>query len=361
VAQNRTIGPDDIPPTWGDITPEWATEAIRSRHPDAEVSEVEVLLSSDGTNRRARIGLSYRAGSGPDRLFLKAEVEAHRELHARHGFQFNEAELFASEVPLPVEHPLAYRIIIDRPRLDYIIVMEDLTLRGADPRDATRPLDIEEVRNGLLGLSLLHSRYWEFSGDTHPTLAWVGTWKPAQEFQVWQRERLPLGMERATDILPAEIADMSGDDIVDQWARFVSTLEHAVTLLHGDPHIGNTYVLPGGQVGFLDWQNVVRGNWSSDVGYFLVGALTVEQRRASAEYLLDDYIAALELTTGIPPSQAEARLRYRASAAYGLSVWLGTLGSDDYQPAEVCRALVARYAAAFVEVGSVHALSELGV
>jgi aminoglycoside phosphotransferase (APT) family kinase protein len=38
-------------------------------------------------------------------------------------------------------------------------------------------------------------------------------------------------------------------------------------------------VLPDDDVGFLDWQMARRGNWSLDLGYFLQGALTIEDRR----------------------------------------------------------------------------------
>src|SRR3546814_12822049 len=37
-----------------------------------------------------------------------------------------------------------------------------------------------------------------------------------------------------------------------------STLQQ--TLLHGDTHLGNTYLLPDGRGGLLDWQLMVRGH-----------------------------------------------------------------------------------------------------
>jgi aminoglycoside phosphotransferase (APT) family kinase protein len=61
-----------------------------------------------------------------------------------------------------------------------------------------------------------------------------------------------------------------------------AALAEPQTLLHGDPHIGSTYVLPDDDVGFLDWQMARRGNWSLDLGYFLQGALTIEDRRAAS-------------------------------------------------------------------------------
>jgi hypothetical protein len=60
-----TVAELTIPHGWHEITPAWMTEAIRRHHPDAVVSDVAVVLRDDGTNRRARLELTYSAGSGP--------------------------------------------------------------------------------------------------------------------------------------------------------------------------------------------------------------------------------------------------------------------------------------------------------
>jgi hypothetical protein len=52
-------------------------------------------------------------------------------------------------------------------------------------------------------------------------------------------------------------------------------------------------------------------------------------------------------------------LWYRASPAYGLPIWLSTLGTDGYQAHDVSRELVARYAAALVELETPGALAAL--
>ena len=67
------------------------------------------------------------------------------------------------------------------------------------------------------------------------------------------------------------------------------------TLLHGDPHVGNTYVLPDGRVGFLDWQVLHRGHHALDLGYFLQGALTPRTDATNEAALVGTYHDALEL------------------------------------------------------------------
>jgi hypothetical protein len=353
------LDPWQIPADWKDVTPEWMTQAISSRHPGARVRDVALTMVDNGTNRRARFSLTYEEGSGPDVVFAKAEGD-YRQAHALNGNMFNEPDLFASGVPLPVDHPLAYRVIVDRPALDYVIVMEDVTKRGADPRDATRPMSVDQVANGLRGLARLHSQYWGFSGQTHPKLRWVQTWAPTDGFAAGLIDRVPTGLDRGAKVLPEAVGRLDAHEIVAIWARCVSSLaQDPVTLLHADPHIGNTYVLPDDDIGFLDWQVLRRGNWSQDVGYFLVSALTVEDRRRSDTALIETYRQALDIPGEQRPTVEEAWLRYRASPGYGLAVWLATLGSDTAQRREVCVALTERYATAFVELDTTEALDRL--
>ncbi|HEY6131095.1 MAG TPA: phosphotransferase [Halioglobus sp.] len=353
----RTLKPSRIPTQWEQVTPEWMTAAIANRHPEARVADVTILTVDDGTNRRARFGLNYAAGSGPTRVFLKAHAPGHRIVHLRNGNLFNEARLFASGVAPPMDHPLVYKSIIDYLRLDFLLVMEDLTLRSADPRDATRPMTVEQVAHGLRGLARLHSQYWGLSPRTHPQLRWVKTWKPAKGWQVGLRKRIPIGLERAAESIPAAVLRFSGEDIVALWSRYVRTLARgSMTMLHGDAHIGNTYVLPDGDVGFLDWQVVRRGNWSQDVGYFLVSALTEEDRRGNEKELVELYRGSLEVPREQLPTAEQAWLQYRSTPAYGLAIWLSTLGTDGWQSREISLTLAQRFAAAFVELDSLAAL-----
>lgn len=348
-----------IPRRWEDVTPQWMTAAIASRHPQARVSGVHIVNQDDGTNRRSRFALDYEQGSGPERVFLKAHADAHRIVHLRNGNLFNEARLFATGAELPVDHPIVYAAVRDYLRLDFLLVMEDINQRGADPRDATRPMTVEQVANGLRGLARLHSRYWGGS-KCAPQLRWVKTWKAAKGWQVGLRKRIPLGLGRGESMLPEPMRAMEAQTILSHWVRYVDSLSQApVTLLHGDAHIGNTYVLPDNDIGFLDWQVVRWGNWSQDVGYFLVSALTEEERRANEFELIAIYRDALEIPAGQRPSLEDMHLRYRASVAYGLAIWLSTLGTDGWQSKDICLALVSRFASAFVELESEKALRNI--
>lgn len=122
-------------------------------------------------------------------------------------------------------------------------------------------------------------------------------------------------------------------------------------------------MLPDDTVGFLDWQVVRRGNWSQDVGYFLQGALRPEDRRAAERELVETHRVAL--AGGLPKdsglSADDAWTWYRASPAWGMAMWMATLGSDGgSQPFDVCRALVHRHCVAAVDLDSMAALESIG-
>ena len=335
------------------------TDAISGDYPDAVVSDVEVVLRDDGTNRRARLGLTYSAGTGPATVFGKAIDPAHAELVALTSGLYHEPRLFTSGVVLPLDHPAVYTAIIDEAGSNFVMIMEDVVARGADPRDSTRPLTIDQAASGVRGLAKLHSAFWGERTTGNPALRWL---EPFVAFAGLEYAPLEIARERMGDSVPAEIPAMTGTELfVDIWARYIHTLTQAPqTLLHGDAHIGNTYVLPDDSVGFLDWQMARRGNFSLDLGYFLQGALTTADRRTSERDLVEEYRSALTLPDDEKPSGDEVWLRYRASVAHGLAIWIATLsGGDAWQGAEICLALAQRYAEAFIDLDTRAALDAI--
>ena len=103
-----------------------------------------------------------------------------------------------------------------------------------------------------------------------------------------------------------------------------------------------------------------RGNFSLDLGYFLQGALTIEDRRQVSATSSRNTGMRLTLPADEKPSADEVWLRYRASVAHGLAIWIATLsGGDAWQGAEICLALAQRYAAAFVDLDTRAALDAI--
>ncbi|MGW5071801.1 phosphotransferase [Rhodococcus sp. NPDC004095] len=348
-----------VPREWDELTPDWMTTVLAARHPGARVESVKVEMRDDGTNRRARLALTYAEGDGPATVFVKGCDPDHRELVRYTSGLFHEPRLFASGAALPLDHPVVYTALIHEPD-DFVLVMENLIARGADPRDATRPMTVEQAAHGVRGLARLHGAYWGSRLSRNSALSWVEPFVPWGGMEL---APLPAAIERLGDSAPPEVRSLTIDHLVENvWIRYVRTLTRSPhqTLLHGDPHIGNSYVLPDGDVGFLDWQVVRRGDFSLDLGYFLQGALTVEDRRRSERELVEEYRAELGLPAGECPSTDEVWLRYRASVAHGLTIWLVTLSAGElWQRPDIAWALAERYSAAYVDLETPKALDAI--
>lgn len=348
-----------VPATWDDVTPEWMTAALATHHPGVRVENVAVASRDDGTNRRARLSLTYSAGSGPATVFAKAADPAHKEMIRMTSGMFHEPRLFTHGVELPLEHPVVHTALIDENNYDFVMIMEDLTARGADPRDATRPLTVEQAGAGVRGLARMHARYWGERVLREPALDWL---EPFLPWDGMQYAPLHQAQQNLGDDAPAEVLALTIDHLIESiWKTYIRTLTASPqTLLHGDPHIGNTYVLPSDEVGFLDWQVARRGNWSLDLGYFLQGALTVEDRRNNERRLLEEYRASLVLPSDELPSSQEIWLRYRASVAHGLAIWLCTASAGElWQRPDIAITLAQRYSAAYADLGTADALAAI--
>ncbi|MFT5608670.1 MAG: aminoglycoside phosphotransferase (APT) family kinase protein [Parvicella sp.] len=97
------------------------------------------------------------------------------------------------------------------------------------------------------------------------------------------------------------------------------------TLLHGDTHVGNTYVLPGEKGGLLDFQLLVKGNPLIDVSYYIIAALDTDSRSKHQHELLQYYLDQLK-ELGIAAMTFDSAWQdYRLSSLWGLVIgWLIT-------------------------------------
>lgn len=349
-----------VPRSLDAISPAWMTAALAARFPGAVVGEIELIGHTRGTNDRAAVALRYASGEGPSRAFVKLHGAPLNRLAliALRAF-YAEAELAASGVELPIESPLPIAAGWERRRLATIVVMEDVTLRDGEPNSAARPLNVAQARDGVRQLARLHAAF--AGGGLPPALSFVRSWRLSRGWSPISAASLTRGLALARAVDGAEALRHARALTLARQFRLSADLAAGgpQTLLHGDPHLGNTYSLRGGRVGFYDWQLIRSGNWSHDLGYFLVSALTVRDRREHERDLLNAYLAAQREGGGTPPDAAAAWERYRATPAYGLATWLHTLAGGSFQARGDCLAVIERFAAAYadLETASVAALA----
>ena len=364
-----------------DIDPRLMTGLLSERHPGVEVAHVEVADRShrgDGsasTADRVILDLKYVEGRNaglPTRMVCKA-VLLHKRLrfgptaigmtgallrslgrvpfgdtarsltfaairgyqkrypHAPDAMYRNEVRFYRDVRPeLSIEAPCAFASIYDDEDRTFGILMEDLSLRSAIFPNATMELDVERVRRLLATLASLHGTFWE-SPRLDMELRWVATPQSGGMYPVFQalgRDIIRNQLER--NAFKVDLIAPLGRSLDQLWEALWKLQEHLDssprTLLHGDPHIGNTYLLPDGGAGFLDWQLMVKGRWAHDVTYVMVTGLSTEDRRSYERELLAFYLDELR-SHGVvsTPTFDEAWEDYRRTVAWGLVIgWLIT-------------------------------------
>jgi aminoglycoside phosphotransferase (APT) family kinase protein len=131
-----------------------------------------------------------------------------------------------------------------------------------------------------------------------------------------------------------------------------------VTLLHGDPHLGNLF-FDGDTPGFLDWQVVRRGHGLRDVAYVLILSVETGMRRAHQQDLLRAYVRELASAGGPALAFDDAFLRFRREAAYAWIAAVVTTGLGGLQAEEIAATGLRRAAAAVEDLETVAATRDL--
>jgi aminoglycoside/choline kinase family phosphotransferase len=234
-----------------------------------------------------------------------------------------------------------------------IVTLDDLRGLGVAfgrPQDEYSP---DQVAAALELLAGMHGRTWDRSGAGATPWLSVGSRQYRTVVTGFLSEaHWAVAMERPTTS-PFTLAMRDRRRVERAMHRLWELDDREVqSLSHGDPHIGNTYLVDG-SIRFLDWQVACLGPWADDVAYFLVGALDVEARRRHDRDLLRTYLAALAATGAPPPGFDDAWTAYRRHHLHGL---LFAVCPPEKQGEEVCALMGERYAAAVTDHDSLDLL-----
>ena len=352
------------------LTPELLEAVLRPQHPEVSVDRVTV----SGTKRcgegvastadRVMLDVGYRGDTGgnlPEHLVLKTMMASPRAPAAMYE---NEVRFYRELRPtLAIEAPFAAATSYDETTGRFGLLLEDLTHRGARFPSAMELVTLDEVRSILGHLATLHAAFWD-SPRFVTDLAWLSTPISGGMFEVFDL----IGLELIADQLDrhpfkAELIAPLGFSLDELWdLMWIVQRDHATaptTLLHGDTHVGNTYLLPGGHGGLLDWQLMMRGSWAHDVTYLLVTALDPETRRAHQHDLLSYYLDLLRhLGVAEVPDAAAAELQYRRAALWGLVIGWLICPPENYGP-EITIENISRTVTAVADLHTIDAIAEL--
>jgi hypothetical protein len=220
-----------------------------------------------------------------------------------------------------------------------IVVLDDLLAGGARINDPRVPMTVSQVANGLTAMAAWHAR-------TDLDLDWM----PPSPFYRPIVDSLfaPAHWDAYIGQTPTgPVLEVFGDR--DRIAAVYQRLWAAqdarpATFAHGDANPTNVYFAADGSTRFLDWQFACRTDAYQDVACFLVGALSVEDRREHEQALLRGYLAARGAGA---ENFDEAWTAYRANAVYGA---VYCLTPEEMQPAAVRAPLADRYAQAALDL-----------
>lgn len=341
----------EVPDTLDELlSPEWLTAALSSRFPGVQVTAVTrgPVVERLSTNARFRIEC---AAPVPDGLVPTLCVKGYFSEQGRSMRSVGEPEAsFYRDLAGPTGVRTLRSVWADvHPETRHgVVITEDVIAAGGEFRDALSPTSVEQTASLLGELARLHAYAWE---------------NPALTTKEWLASRVgrtleTRGIPEITGNFEGPLGTRLPDDVRDPQqlvdaVRAIARLQpgRGWTVIHGDTHVGNTFLDGAGAPGLLDWQLVQHGHWSVDVAYHIASALEPATRAEHEGDLLAHYLDALgSHGAGAPPFDA-AWADYRFAMPYGFFLWGITL----YVQPDIISELIYRLGTAVSELESYEA------
>lgn len=309
---------------------------VQQLYPDVQIDDFSIIESKAygdemvSTAARALLELNYRNNdlNLPNRVILKLARDSSKLMSP---FYANEV-LFYNHLrrDLAIEAPLSLGGLFDEASGQFGLLMEDLNQRQAHFPNVKEQVNLTQIESLIDTLAKLHATFWQsprFSKDLH----WVQSHTHGTLSQL-QNDAATLLIQHEIDNenFKREMVQRLRTTGPELRSSMIAMHKHQATLpqtlLHGDTHLGNTYLLPGDKGGFLDWQLMTSGYGVHDISYLVTTALSIEQRRKHEQTLLQRYLWQLaEQGVTNPPKFNEAWLEFRRSLVWGVYYgWLTT-------------------------------------
>lgn len=335
------------PESASEITLDWLRNALPWERAGCEPVSAEVEPSFGGPSllgRLARVRLTYAApGCGPLSVIVKFQART-------------------SDWEAQIYRLLSEAGVGSVPRLfgafeNGTLVMEDLS--PARPGTQVKGCTLQQARDVLAILADIHGRFW---GD--PRVPPIQPERFASAINV--------NMEQCWVPFKGRYRETLGDlgpDFEWMWRNAEAVAAHRLseptTLFHGDVHAENLLFSKDGKRGpvLIDWQLAGGGLAANDISFFLVKSLTVKQRRANEEWLLQGYFELLPKRVRTEYAFDRLELDYRACVTRSMMSAVMLVGPrfvDRPDRLDLADALATRVVAAVRDLDPVGAIRELG-
>lgn len=290
----------------------WLSGVFADRAPGATLLGVQSLDGTTGTTDRRRLGLEWDAAGReaglPASVFVKSTPLSakNRTMVAALDMAVNEVRFYKQVRPElgPDVAPQSYACHAGH-GARHLLVLEDLAASGARFPEDPDDLDYDYTKGIVRALGQLHATFWE-SPRLRGDLSWVApeSRRPGFKLLLWQfrsmRRKILANPEHELNPSVRAMAAFVNDNDVALHAEWEKGPQ---TVLHGDAHGGNTYALPDGRGGLLDWQVIHSGPGIREISYFFTHSVPTDVRRDHQEEFLRLYLETLaENGVRNPPS-----------------------------------------------------------
>lgn len=309
---------------------------VQKLYPHTVIDAFSVIESKSygdemvSTAARAILNLQYKTNPNnlPCRIILKL---ARDKTKIMAPFYENEVNFYTRlRNDLAIEAPLTLGGAYDPNSGQFGLLMEDLSERQALFPNVKEAVGLAHIESLIDTLAKLHATFWQ-SPRFNSDLNWVQSHTTGALAELQNHAATPLIQHEIDhENFKREMVQRLRTTGSKLREGMMAMHQHQATLpktlLHGDTHLGNTYLLANDKAGFLDWQLMTSGYGVHDISYLVTTALSVEQRRLNEQPLLKRYLEKLaEFGVKQVPHFDEAWLEFRRSLVWGVYYgWLTT-------------------------------------
>jgi len=303
-----------LPKSPSDLSVELLNAVVSEMHPGAtvvgfDIGEVrrlgEIQVSTAG---RVKLRLKYGPGSPrlPEQVLAKMVID---EPGVPAMLYETEVKIYQKFLPeLEIEKAICLGAAYDDESQKFLLILEDLSVKNARFPNVLQPsLSPEQVGKALDLLATVHAKYWK-SEKLEQERDWLGSLTEGKAFDFFNADTVKwIDGFLAENAYRRDLITRVGRSPSRLWENVKAVHRYheklfPITLQHGDTGAHNTYHLPDGRVGFLDWQLSVRATWPHDVHYHVCTALSVADRRTHEKSLVQRYLARLD-ALGVNPKE----------------------------------------------------------
>lgn len=327
-----------IPTDAAELTPDLLERLIDTLNPGVTVRDVDVRRvwqwgEGDAVSTAGRVDLQLTYGAAGDGLPTNVVLKVARPELPAFPLYRNEVAAYSRLQPWRFfRTPRCLGAWFDEETGSFGLALDDLTTSKARFASAAASPSVANTEDAIGQLAALHARNWGARADwSSSELEWAQTHVAGELHDLFNHPDLVPAMiaeEVATTGHKRELVQSVGEsaDSLFEKVRLVQQHQSGLqqTLVHGDCHVGNTFVLPDQTMGLIDWQLSVRGYYMHDLSYLITTGLDVASRREHEKRLIELHLDLLR-QHGVDdlPTLAEAFDEHRRAQAWNTYIgWL---------------------------------------